>query len=91
VEARGVEPLSLKKSTKPSTCLGGYRIRKGTANRHAIPLLSVHEIEFTPTAVAPVESQPAADTSQSSRRHLERVAALFRPRELDLRNLQLFF
>jgi len=89
LEARGVEPLSFKQSTQPSTCLGGLCARGGAANRHAThPQAATKSIHPPPRPprrkISLLSSHPGLagvcrDTSR-----------LLRPRERDLRNLHLF-
>jgi hypothetical protein len=75
LEARGVEPLSSKRSTQPSTCLDGLCARGGWANRHAsLPRVST-ESNSTRPAATPGRVQPAVIASPPSRRRWGHVTA----------------
>ena len=90
VEARGVEPLSIKRSARPSTCLGDLSFQSDAADRHATRSIAATEsIHLTPRSPRRKASLlPAcpflAGVSPDTSRHV-------RPRELDLRNLRLSF
>ena len=89
MEARGVEPLSFKRSPQPSTCLYGLYTQGEAANRHAThPRAATKSIHSRPRpprlGTSLLSSHPGLagvcrDTSRS-----------IKPRERDLRNLHLF-
>jgi hypothetical protein len=90
VEARGVEPLSVKRSAKPSTCLDDLSFQSDAADRHATGSIAATEsIHLTPrsprrkASLLPACPFLAGVSTDTSRR--------VRPRERDLRNLRLSF
>jgi len=75
MEARGVEPLSIKRSARPSTCLGDLCCRSAAADRHATDSQASTKSNSPYTAVAPAEGQPAVIVSVLSRRQPGHVTA----------------
>jgi len=89
VEARGVEPLSIKRSARPSTCLGDLCCRRllriVTPQTPKRPRNRIHPTPRSPRRKASLlSSYPfLAGVSPDTSRHV-------RPRERDLRDLRLF-